>query len=79
MPLPFLHPKKAVSVIVAQRGKRDVEIKPEDTNGDPDLIACGEDLLRAIDERSPSGIADALYKAFEKLESEPHEEAEKEE
>lgn len=60
MPLPFLHAKKAVGVIVAQRGKRDLEVKPEDTDIDPVMSMGAEDLLRAIDERSISGIVEAM-------------------
>lgn len=79
--LPFFHPKRAVAVIVARRGKPDVEVKSEAGGKDlPDgLLECAEDMLRASDERSAIGLAQALKSAFQILESQPHEEADSEE
>lgn len=67
--LPFLEPKKAVSVIVARRGKSDLEASPEveapGSEMDPGLKEAASDLMRALDERSVMGVAQALKAAFD--------------
>jgi hypothetical protein len=47
----------------------------EDGDGDHALIACAEDLIRAIHAKDAQSVADAFRAAFEVLESEPHDEA----
>jgi hypothetical protein len=78
--LPFMHPKKAVSVIIARRGKPDVEAKSEIGGKDlpMGLEDAAADILRAMDERSVKGLADALQNAFQICDAAPHEEGEHE-
>lgn len=81
MSLPFLQPKKIVSVIVARRGKSSMEVNPEvsapGSEMDMGLKEAATDLLRALDEKSPLGVASALKAAFEILDSsEPEQEPE---
>ncbi len=82
--LPFLQPKRAVSVIVSKRGKTpDVEVNPEveapGSDLDPGLKEAMEDFLRAYEQKSPIDMAKAFQAAFDCCESYPHEENESEE
>lgn len=75
--LPFLEPRKTVSIIVSRKNEPSLEVKHEieaSDEIDPALKSCAEDLLQAIDERSVLGIASAFKSAFEICESMPHEE-----
>lgn len=79
--LPFLQPKKIVSVISSRRGKNpDIEVNPEveapDSKMDPALKMAAEDLMRAVESKSVIDTAKALRDAFQALESAPHEENE---
>lgn len=79
--LPFLNPKKTVSVIVAKRGKPPgTEVAPEvEAHGHelPEgLRGASEDILQAIDTRSAVDLGKALRRAFEACEKEPHVEGE---
>lgn len=79
--LPFLNPRKTVSVIVAKRGKPPgTEVAPEveapDHELDGSLKSAMEEFLQAVDSRSVIDMASAFKKAFEACEAEPHEEAE---
>lgn len=79
--LPFLAPKKMVSVIVSQRGKNDLhdvnsEVEAPGSDMDPGLQEAAEDMLRAIDTRSPMDLAKALKAAFEICDSYEDEEGE---
>ena len=81
--LPFLEPKKAVSVIIARHDKPGLEVNPEvESPGreiSDDLKSCAEDLLRAVDDRSIIDIAKALQCACEICSMMPHEDNEEEE
>jgi hypothetical protein len=81
--LPFLEPKKAVSVIIARHDKPGLEVNPEmeapESEINPALKACAEDLLRAIDDRSIIDIAKALECACEICSMMPQENEEEEE
>lgn len=78
--LPFMKRKNLATLILAQRGKSDVEIKPEMKSPgdeiDPGLIEAAEDILRAINEKSPIVLAHALHAAFQICDAMPHEEGE---
>lgn len=69
--------KPQTGVIVSQRkpdgSKEEIGNEGEENHG---LIACAEDLIRAISQKDPQHIALALRAAFQILESEPHEEGE---
>ena len=78
--LPFLEPKKIVSVMVSRRGKTPVETQPEVEMGenkvDPSLKEASEDILRAIESKSVIDLAKAIQSAFYICDSYPHEEGE---
>jgi hypothetical protein len=78
MPLPMFEKKKASSVILERRGKRPMEVNMEiaapGADMDPGLMEAAEDVLRAINEKSPMDLARALLAAFEICDSAPHEE-----
>lgn len=79
--LPFLDKKKAVSVLLARRGKSpDIEVANEtevgDSDIDPGLKEAAEDILRAIQTKSVIDLAKALKAAFTVADSMPHEEGE---
>jgi hypothetical protein len=76
--LPFLDKKKTVSAVIARRGKPALEVKSEimapESGGNPALESAAEDILRAIEEKSVLGLAQALKAAYEICESEPGDE-----
>lgn len=77
--LPMFDKRTIASVIGSRRGKHpDIEINSEveapDSNLNPALKAAAEDVLRAIDTKSPIDLAKALKAAFDICDSEPHEE-----
>lgn len=76
--LPFMEPKKIVTIIAARRNKPGVQINPEveapGSSMDPGLKEAAIDLLRGIEAKSPMDIAKALKAAFELCDSMPHEE-----
>jgi hypothetical protein len=77
--LPWLEPKKAVSIIIARHNKPDVEAKSEvdaSSSIHPDLKEAATDLLSAVKSESIIEIAHALEAAFECLDAMPHEEGE---
>lgn len=79
--LPFLEPKKTVSVIMSRRGKSpDVEVNPEveapDSEIDSNLKAAAEDMLRALESKSVIDLAKSLKAAFEICDASPHAEGE---
>lgn len=70
----FLKKSKEASVsapVESVTRKPDEDAEGEDYGG---IETCAEDLLKAIEKKSVSGIAEALTSAFEILDSEPHEE-----
>ncbi len=77
MPLPFLKPKAAAGLIIAQR-KPDGASNLEGMDGEEDqgLNAAAADLIRAIHSKDEAGVVSALRAAFELMEEEPHEEGE---
>lgn len=78
--LPFLEPKKTVSVIMARRGKTDVEANPEveAPGGEiaPALKEAAVDVMRALDTKSVIDLAKALQAAIAACEEAPHVEGE---
>jgi DNA repair protein RadC len=75
--LPFLQPKKMVSVIIAKH-KPSGEIEPmhEEDEMDPALMAAAEDLMKAIAMKDSKALAMALKAAFEVCDMGAHEEGE---
>lgn len=75
--LPFLEPKKMSSVIIARRGKSDIESSPEvdmsEDKLDPGLKEAAEDMMRAFESKSVLDLAKAFKAAHEICESYPHE------
>jgi hypothetical protein len=77
VPLPFLKPKSIAGVILSKR-------KPDggqETTGmegveDPGLMACAEDLIRAMHAKDAQHVALALRAAFDLLDAQPHDEGE---
>jgi hypothetical protein len=67
--LPFLAPKKMVSIIAARRGKPGVEVASEQeapgAEMHPGLKAAAEDILRAVEHKSVLDLASALQAAYE--------------
>lgn len=68
--------KPEVAIILNKMKKREQEQEPdfldEDGMSDEDgLEACAEDLISALRERNPTGVADALRDAFAILQSSP--------
>lgn len=63
--LPFLAPKKTVSVIMAKR-KPDgpMEDMHEEGESHPELLMAAEDLIRAVHGKDAHAVADALEHAF---------------
>lgn len=76
--LPFLHSKiKGNGAMIASApGKADLEMKSEDNPNSEmqELEFMAEDILRAIESKSPIELAKALKQLFEVLESMPHSE-----
>ncbi len=69
--LPFLDKKASVGTIIQQRGKSDLvgansEVEAPDSEMDPALKACAEDILRAIDSKSVMDLVSAL-RAFNEI------------
>lgn len=72
MPLPFLPNKKKQSGIIVHERQPDQK-DDEDHSG---IDACAQDILRAIEQKDPKHLGEALRAAFAIMESEPHDEAE---
>lgn len=77
--LPFLHGKKLAGSIISQRGKhpdlmpaQEVEAPGHEMDGR--LKTAAEDILRAIESKSPIDLAHALHSAFQACEDMPHHE-----
>lgn len=66
--LPFL-PKKNVGSVVSQVGKSDFTPAAEKSDMDPGKLQAAEDILRAIESKSPHDLAKALSAAFSMYES----------
>lgn len=77
--LPFLKPKAVSGIIISHRKSdgSDPKNEPEDQE-DQGLMACAEQMIRAMHAKDAQGVAEAFKAAFEILESAPHEEAEHE-
>lgn len=75
--LPFLEPKKVAGGIISQRGKPDLAVNPEtpapDSDVDPAMQSIGEDILRAVNDKSPIGIAKALQASWDIYMNQPEE------
>jgi hypothetical protein len=72
-----MKPDRMVSVIVARR-KADGGHEPmhEEGEHEPAIMACAEDLIRAVEAKDIKGVAGAMKAAFEYLDAQPHEEGE---
>ncbi len=78
MALPFINKKKdaggIATTLIEQRNPGNA---PEEQNDEEySLDDCARDILDAIHNNDHEALADSLREAFEKLEQEPHEEAE---
>lgn len=73
--LPFLAPRKQVSVIIAKRHD-DGKIEPMHAEGEhpPGLLAAAEELTSAVHMKDANAVAKALRAAFEVCDAMPHEE-----
>lgn len=73
--LPFLHPKKIASVIIA-RHKPEGGMEPlhEEGSETPELMMACEDLIQCIHGKDAAGVAKAFKDAFEACQSYPQEE-----
>jgi len=72
--LPFQKPKHAVGVIIKKR-KPDGDLPQDAESQDSDdeaLVACAEDILRAISAKDSKALAAAMHAAFQIMELEPH-------
>ncbi len=76
MALPFLNKKKesGIAGTIMQQRAPDAPDASEPESEEYSLIDCSADILDAIKSDSPEALAKALQEAFDKLESEPHEE-----
>lgn len=73
--LPFQKPRRAVGLIINKR-KPDGDIQPDGMQDEnAGLMACAEDMLRAISAKDSKALADAMHAAFQCMESAPHDEA----
>lgn len=77
--LPFLAKKKDAGGIAGTIIKNREPDQPQDESSESepeyDLADCCKDIISCIQSNDHQGLADALREAFEKLESEPHQEA----
>lgn len=69
MPIPFLQPKKVATMILARKGKSDLEVTPEMSVGDEQpneaLKMAMADLLQAIEHKSLIDMCDAFEAAMD--------------
>lgn len=73
--LPFLEPKKLSAVIIAKRKPSgEQESVKEEGAVAPELLACCEELIKAIHDKDATSAAKAFMACFEHCEQEPHEE-----
>lgn len=67
--LPFLEPKKTISVIMARRGKKDLETAPEmeapGSSMNPALKSAAEDVMRALESKSVIDLGKAMQAAYD--------------
>lgn len=74
--LPFLDPKKSITTIMSARagkpGHQELQSEQEAPGSeiDPSLKSASEDILAAIEAKSPIDLAQALKAAFAALDSE---------
>jgi hypothetical protein len=75
--LPFLAPKHVATVIISKQ-KEDGTVKDDHVEGEEHsgMIEAMEDLIRGMNMKNASAMAEAFKAAFEICESEPHEESE---
>lgn len=73
--LPYLKAKRQPGLIIATRkadgGKIENGMEGEEDQG---LMACAEDLIRAIHAKDAQAVAGAFKAAFELCETQPHDE-----
>lgn len=74
--LPFLMPKKTVSVIQQKKMSEGGEMKEEISEPKEELVYAAEDVLSAIAMKDATALAMALKSAFEILDASPHVEGE---
>jgi hypothetical protein len=72
--LPFLDKKKVTQLIVNRKNGKDVELNPEMGGDDDGLKAAAEDILRALESKSASDLAQAFKSAFQICDAMPHDE-----
>lgn len=76
MNLPFLKNKNMRAPGVAVEVRKPDAPDSEKDESNAGLMACAEDLMKAVQANDAKGVASAFQAAFEICESYPHEEAE---
>lgn len=83
--LPFLKQKKSGAAIVTNYNSSGFkkEQEPEENQGsssasdaEAGLLACAQDLIKALEKKDSLAVASALKSAFEICDSQPHQEGE---
>lgn len=74
--LPMFDKKKMVGAVIARRGKQDIHTNTEveAPGSNEGLKSACEDILGAIESKSPMDLAKAMRAAFDILDSEEDEE-----
>lgn len=70
--LPFQKPKMIAGLIIQKRkpdAQKPLESKEDSESGDSGMHACAEDILRAIAQKDPMHLAQALQAAYDIMES----------
>ena len=74
---PFLKPRRQdAAVYVAERKPDGSRMEMKEESDDSGLLACADDLIRAIHAKDSHKAAAAMRAAFEIMEAAPHEEGE---
>lgn len=75
MSLPFLNPKKIVSVVTAKtKPEGGIEDTGREDEMDPGILSAAEDLIRAIHAKDSHAVVEALEAAFQMLDQDYPEE-----
>jgi hypothetical protein len=70
-----MKPNKEVFSKHGLSSKEEAPMEEEESGGDEGLLACAEELVKAIHQKDTELVAQILRDTFELLESEPHKEA----
>jgi hypothetical protein len=75
--LPYLKPRRVAGLIVAKtKPQGGIEDLHEAGSEDEAIIACAEDMIRAMHAKDAKSLASALKAAFEIVDALPHVEGE---